>query len=373
MKVFYFLFLLNSFLISLPASALWEKWEKNGSLYKKEFSDPSFSTLWGGLRRALHWPKHKGRMTHLLPKGFKEKIPVYIYATESKNDLYIFYLGVFGKPDGKTGPHAIDSLEKLGGHVIVIPNILADTYINARPDSGLQDLEQERDFQTNLFDEVVNQVGKEKISKIHVLAESLGTFQALQVKRKFDSLKILAPPLYLDRSIKRFDDLILRQSKVLQNCTIWWKWPYMAYKIKSGPLPVELSNEDKSCFGSWVIADGFVMSIKKTADKIKIKKSGDKIPENFTQFVEIILPGFASPLKNKDERLSLNYLLKRIETPIEKIEIISAKDDFLNELSEWDELKKNYPSLRKNIYLFSWGGHSGPFALDGFLTDLYKK
>jgi hypothetical protein len=210
------------------------------------------------------------------------------------------------------------------------------------------------------------------IGKVHVLAESLGTFQALQVDHKFHTLKLLAPPLYLDRSIKRFDQIISNQSKVFRNCTIWWKWPYVAYKIKSALPPLDLSEKDKTCFGSWVIADGFVKSIQITASNISSKKI-KVLPENFSQFVEIVLPSFAASLKKQDERLSLNYLLKRSKTPQESIRIISSKDDFLNDLSEWDELKRKHPELEKNIFLFSWGGHSGPIGLDGFIQNLYRQ
>ena len=367
--VLFFLFLFP--LIVLAKEDTFEKWERISKTYQEEFHDPSFSTLWGGLRRALHWPNHKGKLVDLLPTGFKEKVPVYIYATNTKKDLYLFYPGIFGKPDGKTSPHAIDALEEIGGHVVAVPNILADTYLNARP-TAMRGLEQERESQTLLFEAIIQSVGKKNIGKIHVLAESLGTFQALQVNHKFDSLKILAPPLFLDRAIRRFDELIAKQSIALAKCTLWWKWPVVAYKIKTNSSPLDMSEEDKSCFGSWVIAGGFVMSIKNTANNINNKKLTVE-PENFSQFVDLILPDFSGPLKNKDERLSLPYLLKNAKTPIENITIVSSQDDYLNELSEWNDLKKNFPQLGDKIYLFSWGGHSGPISLDGFITDLYKK
>jgi len=366
-----FLFFLFYPHILLSKEPTYEKWEKISTTYQKEFHDPSFSTLWGGLRRALHWPKHKGKMVDLRPKAFKNKIPVYVHATDTKKDLYLFYPGIFGKPDGKTSPHAIDALEKLGGHVVAVPNILADTYLNARP-TTMGGLEQERESQTLLFEEIIQLVGKKNIAKIHVLAESLGTFQALQINHKFDSLKILAPPLYLDRAIRRFDDLIAKQSTTLKKCTLWWKWPVVAYKIKMNETTLDISSEDKKCFGAWVIAGGFVMSIKKTASNINHKKL-IKEPENFSQFVDNILPDFSEPLKKKDERLSIPYLLKNSKTPIENIKIISSKDDYLNELTEWDDLKRRFPELGDKIFLFTWGGHSGPISLNGFITDLYQE
>jgi hypothetical protein len=366
----FFLFLIHP-LFLYSREYPFEKWEGLSTHYKKDFSDPSFSTFWGGLRRALHWPNHKGKIVDLMPKGFRDKVPVYVFADDKKKDLYIFYPGIFGKPDGKTSPHAIDALEEMDGHVVAVPNILADTYLNARPDSKSSSLEEERTYQTLLFDEVINWVGKKNIGKIHVLAESLGTFQALQINHKFDSLKILAPPLYLDRAIKRFDELIAKQSKALEKCTLWWKWPVVAYKIKYNSSPLDISPEDKRCFGSWVIAGGFVMSIQSTAGNIKNRKNPN-IPQNFSQFVDSILPDFSKPLESHDEKLSLQYLLKKAKTPMESIRIISSKDDYLNELTEWEELKRLHPKLQNNIYLFSWGGHSGPISLDGFITDIYR-
>lgn len=371
MKATALLFLFLYPLLLLAKENTFKKWERISSVYKEEFIDPSFSTLWGGLRRALHWPGHKGKIVDLMPKGFKDKVPIYINRTNSKKDLYLFYPGIFGKPDGLTSPHAIDALEEMGGHVVAIPNILADTYLNARPRT-MRGPRDERESQTLLFEEIIRLVGKKNIGKIHVLAESLGTFQALQVNHKFDSLKLLAPPLYLDRAIRRFDDLIALQSKALEKCTLWWKWPMVAYKIKMQGNSLGLSLEDKRCFGSWVIAGGFVMSIKKTANNVVMKKNSTE-PENFSQFVELILPDFSGPLREKDERLSLPYLVKSAKTSVADIVIVSSKDDYLNDLFEWDELKKKFPQLEDKIYLFSWGGHSGPISLDGFITDLYKE
>jgi hypothetical protein len=218
-----------------------------------------------------------------------------------------------------------------------------------------------------LYDEVIKHIGRENILRIHVIAESLGTFQSLQVDRSFDSLTLLSTPLYLDRSLNRFDELIRKQTPVLKNCTLWWKWPYFAWKMKTEDLPTSISESDKTCLGAWMIAESFVGAIKRTSEKVRLKSELSEIPKTFKEFVEKVLPEIAPLVEGRDLRLSVPYLLKKIPTKKERIYFISTKDDFLNDLSEWEDVRKAFPETQERIYLFSWGGHSGPIAMDGFL------
>jgi hypothetical protein len=343
------------------------QWDKLAPRYEKDFRDPSFSTLWGGLRRMVHWKSHKGDLVDLKPPGFREAFSVYVLKEKKRKDLLLFYPGIFGRPDGRISPQVIDALETQDVHVAAVPNIVAETYINARPHQEEGSLDQERINQTLLYDEVIKHIGRENIQRVHVIAESLGTFQSLQVDRPFDSLTLLSTPLYLDRSLNRFDELIRKQTPVLESCTLWWKWPYFAWKIKTEDLPTSISEADKTCLGAWMIAESFVGAIKRTSEKVKLKSEPSEIPKTFKEFVEKVLPEIALLVKGRDPRLSVPYLLKKIPTKKERIYFLSTKDDFLNDVSEWEDVRRAYPELGERIYLFRWGGHSGPIAMDGFL------
>ena len=56
-----------------------------------------------------------------------------------------------------------------------------------------------------------------------------------------------------------------------------------------------------------------------------------------------------------------------------KIYFISSKNDFLNDPSEWSGVNVNYPDLSKRLFLFNWGGHSGPVGLDGLLESILNE
>lgn len=337
--------------------------------YSSSFSDPVFATFWGGMRRTLHWKRHRGEMVELTPVNFKEAVPVYLSADKRKKDLYIFYPGIFGKPDGKISPSVIDLLEKRNVHVAVLQNILSPVYLSARPAGN--DLDLEKSNQVNLLSAVIDRVGVAKIDKVHIVAESLGSFQVLMAltdpkAKSFDSLTLLWPPLYLDRSLERFDALIEKSLPKLAMCTLWWKWPFIAYEVIAKDRP-ELSESDMGCLGAWVVAEGFVNSIKTTA-KLYFESKTEKvvIPTTFSEFMKTVLPEVTPLLESHDERLSVVHLLKSVDPA--KVRIVSSKDDFLNVPAEWEELVKTY-----DVVLLPWGGHSGPLGIEAFSAEVMKR
>lgn len=347
------------------------QWTQSAPIYRSQLSDATFATMWGGMRRAIHWQNHRGNLTQLKIKGFRKELPVYTSTVTGKKDLYVFYPGVFGKPDGRISPQMIDRLEEKDAHIAVIPNIIAETYLLARPEISGDPLENEYEYQTLVFDAVLDSIGKERIKNIHIVAESLGTFQAMTVRRKVSSISLLWPPLHLARAIHRFDELIGRsRPKLAENCSFWWKWPYFAYELRMKSIPETLSLEDKNCLGAWVIGEGFVGAIRENSETYFEAKDikGKPIPETFTSFVSAVLPDFSKSIETEDKRLSLASLLASSLTPRQSIRFMSSKDDFLNVPEEWDELKKIYPELSERIYLFDWGGHSGPLGVDGLIN-----
>jgi hypothetical protein len=97
------------------------------------------------------------------------------------------------------------------------------------------------------------------------------------------------------------------------------------------------------------------------------------VPNNFSSFVKTVLPEIHLAVLNRDERFSLNYQLTKINSMKDRINFISSKDDFLNDPSEWSRLKENYPDLSKRLFLFNWGGHSGPVGLEGLFDSILKE
>lgn len=352
------------------------RWNKASETYSASMTGPAFSTFWGGFRRAVHFSRNQGSMVNLKLEGFKKEVPVYLQLNKQKRDLILFYPGVFGKPDGRISPQVIDELEKRNVHVVVIPNLLAPTYLSARPASQGDPLLSEHLNQKKILLEVFKRIDFRYVNKVHVIAESLGCFQALTALNplpanlpSIETLTLLWPPLYLNRAVKRFDVLIHKSLPHLANCSIWWKWPKVIYSTKGQSLPIGIDDEEKRCLGSWVIGSGFVGSIKDTATEVA-NISEATVPLNFSDFVNSVTPEMVSTMAKEDERLSIEFLLKPFKFSQTKIRIASSIDDFLNVPDEWEKLKKSRPDLASHIYLFSWGGHSGPIGLDDFIETV---
>jgi hypothetical protein len=362
-------------LFSLPAHS-WDERQRTvlsdlSVVHKAYLTDSAFSTFWGGMRRAVFWALQRGEVQKLRVKGFQKPLPLYISFLGGRKDLIIYYPGVFGKVDGRISPHMINTLEKKDAHVAVIPNIIAGPYLLARPQGEGDALKQETTLQTAVFDEVIKLVGSHRLKKIHIVAESLGSYQAMILQRPVASVTLLWPPLHLARSIRRFDELIQRSRPFLENqCALWWKWPWYFFEVKLKNLPDTLKESDKTCLGAWVLGEGFVGAIKKTSESIKeLRGIGEKLPENFSEFIQVFLPEFYLDLKKEDQRFSISYLLKTSPTPKESFRFISSRDDFLNIPEEWEELSQDFPGLSGRIFLFEKGGHSGPLGITG-LSDI---
>jgi len=375
----FILFFIFSFFNTVYAWSpeLLKKWDQTTNSHKSFIDSPVFATFWGGLRRGVHWDHPKGKMVSIHPPGFSKNISVYIQSNQKKRDLVVFYPGVFGQPDHGIAPHVIDELEKKNVHVVIIPNFLASPYLIARPAGKGRPLEEEKVNQRLIFSEVIKKIEVKNIRNVHIIGESLGSFQALNVmssqhKRMIHKLTLLWPPLDLKRAIERFDTIILKSLPKFESCTYWWKWPWALKEVKFKNVPEGLSQSDKDCLGPWIIASIFVNSIKETTKEVIKEKSLSlhTIPNTFSQFVQVIVPEISAILAKRDKNLSLETLLKSVITHDLKINILSSSDDFLNQEKEWDELKKHYPQLDSSIYLFRWGGHSGPMGLQGLIESL---
>jgi hypothetical protein len=355
-------------------------WNNTNYSHGQIIIGPSFGTFWGGMRRGFHWREHKGSLVEVRPPGFIKNIPIYLQHNKKKRNLIIFYPGVFGRPDGVISPQVIDELEKSDVHVAVIPNLLAATYLIGRPKMKGDPIELEKENQRKLISEVLNKIGKKNIHKIHVIAESLGCLQALSAMRPtsnsvpIESLTLLWPALFMKNAIDRFDHLIAESVFKKDTCSYWWKWPQIFVETKLYALPTGMNQQDKDCLGFLVIGYGFVKSIKENAEEYFSEKKlpFSSLPESFGEFISMVTPEMSPFIHQNDPRLSVEVLLGYFRGFEKKIRIASSINDFLNRPHEWESLKKRHPKLISQIYLFSWGGHSGPIGMEGFFDNIYK-
>ncbi len=372
--IFFFLFVFNSHAWSPEFISQWDQTNRS---HAQKISGAKFATFWGGIRRAIYWPHHQGKIEKIKPNEFRRELPVYLNFSKKKKDLVLFYPGVFGLADGEVTPVIIDKIEKNDKHVAVIPNLTSSEYQLAKRISVGDPFIEEGRNQKLIFEKIIETIGQENIDRVHIISESLGCFQVMTglvnqsfKKVEISSVTLMWPPLYLDRAVKRFDDLINESKTHLGVCRFWWKWPGVIFQTKFQEIP-DLNSQDKSCLGSLVIGSVFVKSIEKNAKLIL--NSPSYVPNNFSQFIKIVLPEIHLAFNKKDERFSLVHQLQKMTNIKDRINIISSRDDFLNNPIEWDHLAQHFPDLEKRIFLFNWGGHSGPVGLEGLFESILKE
>jgi hypothetical protein len=345
---------------------------------KAEMVKPSteFLTFWGGLNRYMKPYWHEGKMTLLKSDSvLSESLPVYMTKKEGKAPLVILFPGVFGKPDGMIVPGMIHEIEKLKTHVIVFPSLISESYLGIRKNKSSTDIwSEEAQNQISLVKAAIELIGEDKIESISLIAESLGSWQAIMLLEgdfKFSSFVLLAPPLHLNHAVDRFDDLLVKNSKIFNECSYWWKWPFIIGKFYQEKMPNLVEAQDNECLGAYGI-HSFEKSIAKVSKKIFEKKELKKDePKTFRGFVEAVMPEFLPVFDPNNEKLSILAWREKILQRSTSFKIVSAEDDFLNSKEEWAQFLKE-KSPQQEVIIYPYGGHSGLIGEDDFWQKLLK-
>ena len=132
-------FQLVVFLLFTPTA--WAQWASGvrplmESTTKKatHLSNPAVATFWGGLRRLRFFTHNDGQLELIKSPLFKSgEVPIYLSQKPFKSPLFVFMPGIYGQPSRGLTPQFIDFLEKIPGHVLVVPNLLAPAYVEAHP------------------------------------------------------------------------------------------------------------------------------------------------------------------------------------------------------------------------------------------------
>ncbi|MFZ4713979.1 MAG: hypothetical protein ACOYL6_09720 [Bacteriovoracaceae bacterium] len=335
-----------------------------------------FYTFWGGLKRIARTYWNKGEMVYLKEDNVLNRpLPIYISKSKTKRPVIILFVGVFGRPDGIIVPGMIADLEKNDVHLLVIPSFISETYIMARVATANKNIwEEEASNQIALVRAGLNLIGQENISSLHVVAESLGVWQAIMLLEgdwNFESFSLLSPPLHLSNAVDRFDQLIKKNKVIYDDCSYWWRWPILLKRYYSEKLPSLAQEEDVRCYGAWGI-QSFLKGIEKVGEIVyKDQKLEKKKADSFRTFVELVTPEFLPFFTVHNDKLDLYYWKKQMLLKSKKLQMISALDDFLNDKEEWD-LWKQDPDFKDKIKLYPYGGHSGELGEDLFWQDLSK-
>jgi hypothetical protein len=336
---------------------------------------PGLGSFWGGFRRYLAFTHNDGEKVALKSPLFKAgAVDIYVSEKPGKAPLYVFMPGIFGEPWRGLTPGMIDTLEALGGHVLVVPNLLSGPYIGAHPLYGEDPIALEIQVMEHALTYMQERL-PERITRIHVIAESLGTavgsawaaYDRTHLKRISD-LTLLWPQLQLPVAMKNFDKIIDEHRPAAKECGSLYKLWIMASDFVFSEYPGPISSEANACLGAVVLVDGFVNSVKRSwqAHKEVTGKTGDD-PQGFEEFFRRYRPEFWHLLETKSERLNLSNWMKTLRAdPSFPIRIMTSQDDFLNFNLSWPQFAQEFGFKENELIIFSWGGHSGPIGMPGF-------
>ena len=357
MKVLFFVFFL------LIPNLLFAQWTEqslkvidNSSKTYGYMQDEVITTLWGGFKRFWRINKFTGEEIDIPTKKFKSgKLPVYLRKTNKKAPLLVLLPGIFGKYNGQITPKNIEDLEVLDFHLVVPPNFLAPKYIENIP---LYDNDPSRfdiDVAIEMIEKSIEIIGSDKISKIHLVGESLGTLvasgiYAVDTQRansllKDGSITLLWPPVDLKNSLKSFDKRIKDSEKIQNDCFYFYNLlPGIIYHFIYQEKPDDFGKDFKHCIKPFLYHEAFMRTAKKSFDIYKENKEEvvSIEPKNFSEFFQYYQPIFHKMLEDKDPRTELSYWLRQgRKQNLIPLRIISSKDDFINDGVKWEQFKED--------------------------------
>lgn len=369
-------------LISIFSSLLLASWSENSLKLlnsKKDFikyEKPAFITYWGGVKRYLKGGSLKGDEIEYQDPELSDEIELYVYKNEDKKlPLVIFFPGIHGNHKGRISPVILGWFEKKAFHVGSVPNFLNKNYIEAKPkytneNSGILDSQ----VALRAVDKIIQVVGEKNISHITFVGESLGAYLSAStvrfindhsyIKKNIKNVLFLWPPLHIGKTLKNFDGNINSTKSVHEKChfveDLYRFFKFLVWQ----DYPENYSREDQVCLDAALYHAAFLKSIRKAhkAYRKTFDVEDAQLPNNFSDFFRDYNPNFIKIANESGDQLSLKNFIAAWKSIRKNVKVASSIDDFLNDPSDWDEIEDKF--------LYNWGSHCAPLALDEWGTIL---
>ncbi len=338
-------------------------------------------TFWGGLRRYLHWPQNRGQVIEKESALFESKqFTFYFYAHPNPSaPLYIFMPGIYGQPHKGITQNFIDSIEALEGSVVVVPNLLAQEYIQANPKYTSDVVASEVAVMDEALDFALSKLSSSDRS-VHLIAESLGSSIAVawvaadqREKKRIKDLLLLWPPMNLFNAMKNFDALI--ESYRFYNCSTIGNLLTISQRFLFTIYPENLTESEEQCMGQVMLVGGFLKSTRKSHAVYRETSPALALlpePTGFEHFFRHYRPEVWKLLSSQDPRLQLSHSVRQY-SPHFPVKIITSQNDFLNVNLDWKVFAKETGlKIDQDILILDWGGHSGSIGSPQF-TEVLKK
>lgn len=346
----------------------------------KNLENPVVATFWGAFQRFKHFTHNKGDIKKLKSPHFKSgDIDIYFSEQTKKAPLYVFMPGIFGGLTKGLTPQMIDRLEALGGHVLVVPNLLSTEYMHAHPLYQADPIGLEVQVMEDALNFASKRLGN-RLEVVHVLSESLGTAVGAawiawdrQHTKRIRSLTMLWPPLNLAKAMKNFDLVVDKHREAASSCSFMTKLWVFSREFLLKDFPGTIDQKEQECIGVLVLIDGFIRNTKRSwRAHADLNGKKDQEPESFETFFRQYRPELWKIIESNDERVQLAHWMKIIRKDQSfPIRIMTSENDFLNKDQSWVDFVKEFNLSDKEIMILPWGGHSGPIGMKEF-TPLLK-
>ncbi|MCO4753865.1 MAG: hypothetical protein KC478_05260 [Bacteriovoracaceae bacterium] len=343
-----------------------------------KYEQSDFMTLWGALKRSFGADDLKGEEFKIKHPMLEDELKVYSYKNKKKAPLVIFFPGIFGSHEGEISAYITNIFESRDFHVGVVPNFLNKNYIKSRPkysDSNAIDLDVHVSLAAS--ENIVDRIGQDNIESITFIGESLGTYVAsssIQFRKLYPKLFgalskviLLWPPLDVKKSLEGFNQKFKTSKSTYESCYMFLKIPSFIKHYVWQDLPQNVSKDDARCFGAYLFQKGFLVGMLKsyeTSSELKgVERESE--PTNFGEFVEFHNPHYFAAMEKEPHKLQLKNWVKKWRASGIELNIVSSKDDFINEPQGWSSIE--------DAYLLDWGGHCAPLSLDVWQNILARE
>lgn len=396
-----------------------QKWFRDFSSQAPRFSNPYAASVWGSFQfpipgessHAYDPPVFENGYVTLETPLFRTggfEAPLYLHPRPDSEDiaargpLIILFSGIFESGKSPKSRHLAETFWRRGYHVAILPNPWSVSYIRRKPVGRPGNIPFEANIGLRFVHAAIQRLGAENITSVSLVGQSYGGLLSAAVFA-LDQLSdhpvingstlLISPPLNLRQSALNLDEGINRTESKYQTCganSIFWnalRSLVFGEKTVQGDLsPKLLSCMEPILFRSFrnqlAVAVGAIRNALDVhfndgdtdfvADEWKYtpRAEGMRFMRAFSEYI----PGNLSLLTSPELRLA--FWLNQLDSDsLEKVRIISAKDDFLNSGEEWPE--NECPAFgARNLFLLPWGGHLGFMgtpAFQEFLTLNYGK
>jgi hypothetical protein len=352
-----------------------ETWNQNTVL----FSDPYSSTVWGTLKQQTVDLSDQDQIdnTVFLRTPYYQKASGAFLLTQKQGNspfnknapLIVILPGIFKSAfDGNELANAEDFYRQ-GYHVLLLSNPWSLDAIGNNPSMKPGDIVNEGKWVLAAIQQLIStrDLSAQYISSISIYGESYGSFLGSVVAGLDDpthplitgKVMLASPPISMTSALQKLDSIVDETAAIEGECA--------ANKLKIGlsflkaDSQASLSPSSVQC-SEWLVANSFNHSLYQSI--LAIQKTSLQVPEGpfqtrFQYYLDHFVPE-ESAMCATTSKCTLGFWIAQAETNGKNdIQIVAAKDDFLNVGQNWDQIAQLLANPPDQLILLDWGGHLG--------------